>query len=131
MKYIKSVNELFNTKLEKGELILNNYTFNMKSLYLILKCDKSIGGDNIVRAFCIGTIDNKKVNLIFNTKKNGTVRVFNYTFLSKEEKLMVCEAIEKDEYYLDIIKEKTDIDLRESDDYKRYLIEKDVKKYNL
>jgi len=130
MKVIKTY-ELFNYKLEKGELILTDYTFTMKAIYLILKCEKSIGGDNIVRAFFIGTIDNKKVNLIFNTKNMKVKRIYTHMFLSKEEKLMVCKAIEKDVYYLDIIKEQTGIDLRESEDYKRYLIEKDIKKYNL
>ena len=140
MKYLK-IYELFNNKLEKGELILTNYTIDMKAIYLVLKCEKSIGDNwNIITAFFIGTITRKLGGdkfacLIFNAQKNEKCILYNpnYTFLSKDDKLMVCESIYSDNYkrYLDIIKEKIGIDLRESEDYKRYLIERDVKKFNL
>lgn len=133
MKNIKTY-ELFNFKIKKGDLVLTEYTFNMRGIYLVLKTDKFDDID-IVKAFFIGTIDNKKVNLLFNTKNLNVYQLSQYTFLSKDDKIMLFDAVEKDTHYLDIIKTNTGIDLRESifksEDYKRYLIEKDTKKYNL
>jgi hypothetical protein len=141
MKYLKKINELFKYKLQRGELIFADNYSSSRQIYLILKCEKSISGSNIITAFHIGNISidyraKEQCSLCFNIKKNQIFK-FNVDitplFLSEKEKILVCEAIDKDisKLYLDIIKEKTNIDLRETEEYKNYLIDKEAKKYNL
>ncbi len=118
----------------EGELIIIQ-----NSLYILLQNTKN--DDIWVKSFYIGNIIissftyKKYASLIFNTKNNEITKIRYGTFrhLDKNEKDLVFNSIKPGKYekYINIIKNKTDIDLRKSEDYKNWLIEQDAKIYNL
>lgn len=118
---------MINFSFNRGDIISTSNNL----LYLVLD-DVTLQNDRI-NVFHIGTFYNR-VNLIFNTKNVFRESLINNGYYSLiSDRHMLHEAIEDESYerYLDIIEERTGIDLREMEDYKEYLIKKDAGKYNL
>jgi len=143
MKYIKkfeNINDLF----KKGEIVLRPGQYS-SALYLLLQNVNN--DDDWISIFYIGTIyfnyNNVKIaRLIFNTKDIGIVKVRNnskdfcsFRKITDEEKILIFEDMRVDKYdvshYLDLIFNKTGIDLKEYTEYKDYLLKIDTEKYNL
>ncbi len=108
-------------------------------LYLVV--DDVFESDKHIRAFHIGNISTNYSNVkycsfIFNTQKANIVILVSkkpYYPLNDEEKYLVYDAVDNPIYqrYIDIIYNRTKIDIRDTLEYKQHLILKDENKYNL
>jgi hypothetical protein len=89
-------------------------------------------GTNVNNIAYASLVFNRDNNQIMNFR-NNTKDFLSFRHLTQLERDLVYNSIKNGQYdiYLDIIKQGTEIDLRENDDYKDWLIEQEAKKYNL
>jgi len=145
MKHLK-IYELFFDKyniIKKGDFVLVSTTIDMQGraieqIYLVL--DDVYFEDEAVDVFAIGSFTQnykgrKEAELIF-TKYNNKARLYkNYRLLNITEKNLIYEYMSSTDknakVYLEIIKDKTGINLMNSKEYMDYLFKQDVNKYNL
>lgn len=130
MKHIKNLKDYWRGDIIKG---------GDNQLYLIV--DDVFGSDKHIRAFHIGHIYTNFSNvrycsLIFNTDRANIVILMNknvYSPLNDEDKFLLYNVVDEPIYkrYIDIIYDKTGIDIRETLEYKDHLIKKNANKYNL
>jgi hypothetical protein len=136
---ITKFEEIKNNKYRYSEceIVLRQSSY-AHSLHLLLQ-DVNIN-DEWIEQIHIGVISTNVNNvnyasLIFNTENEKISKFRNGTFrhLTEGERDLVYNAIKSGKYkgYIDIIKNATDIDLRELIDYKNWLIEQEAKKYNI
>jgi len=135
MRYIKLFEEKeFKQEFKKDDLIISESFYN-DDVFLVLKdADKN---DDKVETFFIGHIynQNKRFDISFNIdfadkwlKKNWQLRK-----LTEKEKEMVINEMKNDyaKKYLDIIKNKTGIDLKNLPELREWKRNKSVKNYSL
>ena len=128
-------------------------------LFLVLKDGTSIKTDNwfgkagkidIIDVILIGQIGQPKLSKDF---KSGKSVYYTYLHLyvdkpnniDNDQRIIFLTEIEKDRVYseianfntsapngmLNLLKNRTDVDLKETEEYKNWLIKKDLDKYNL
>ena len=122
MKYINLFENYL--KLKPGALYLE-YEDSWSQDYVFLP----IGNKSI----CIGAI--MKSKKIFNNSDNPNIRSINFNnnlrFLNEDEKNIVYDYYFSHPQDVITIKLNSGINLTKSIDYKKFLIKKDMKKYNI
>ena len=155
MRYIKTI-KTYGTienknNAKKGDFIIKSFDYMEVSkpdeykkddnLYILLE-DAHDDENGLISTYYIGSLNRMmmKVNLVFKRFSNDISKIYNYDYrvLTENEKKSLYKAIEISsnnkygkEYYLDIINEEIGIELRDLEGYKNYLIQKNIKKYNL
>lgn len=133
MKHIKNLKDFW-----RGDIIknLDNKLYN--NLYIII--DDVFESDKNIKAFHIGHISTnfsnvKYCNLIFNTNKANIVILANKNVypLDDEDKNLFYNAVDEPSYkkYMNIIYDKTKINIKDTLEYKEYLFKKNINKYNI
>jgi len=130
---------------KKGDIVLrpqnSPYSTN---IFLVLK-DHTPG--HWLNIYQIGNIvHNYKgeiyASLSFNSKPGMNVKskikynsesYISFIEITTQDKDLIYEAVQSNKYerYLDIVTKETGIDIKESDEYKKWCLENDSKKYNL
>jgi len=137
MKYIKLFEEkVFKQEFKKDDLIVSE-SFYKDDVFLVLKDANE--NDEKVETFFIGYFDkhklDKKFEITFNVDfaNKWSKRNYQLRILTEQEKELIIDEIENDyaNKYLDIIKNKTGIDLKKLPELKEWKRNKSIKNYSL
>ena len=136
MKYLKIYETVLKNFIKRGTILISGESYG--KLYIVVK-DAS-EKDKMIEAFYIGSIQMNFNNIpyaciIFN-RNDGIVKIFNnnsYRLLTDEETDLLYNSVNKSNFteFINIIKNKTGIDLKDLFSPENYLLRKDSNKYNL
>jgi len=130
---------------KRGDIVLRPDKGSSSRIFIVLK-DHTPG--EWLSVYQIGDIGRTYggviyASLIFNTKSNMNVKSkirynsesypTSFRCIRQQDKDLIYESVQSNKYerYLDIVTKETGIDIKESDEYKKWCLENDSKKYNL
>jgi len=136
MKYLKIYETVLKNFIKRGTILISGESYG--KLYIVVK-DAS-ERDKMIEVFYIGSIQMNFNGIIYAciifNRNDGIIKIFNnksYRLLTEEETDLLYKSINKSNFldYINIIKNKTGIDLKDSFSIENYLLRKNLNKYNI